>query len=101
MGKRLSTYTFKKCSIGDCFILSGDMDGYRYMRVEDLYDPYMTVRVNAINLDTGFGKYFFDETKVHRIAISEYKSSTRLDYTYAPIVIPKCLEKETHKHDDI
>lgn len=97
MTKRLSTYTFKKCSIGDCFVLADDPESYRYMRTDDLYDPYMTVRVNAINLDTGFGKYFFDDTKVTRVSISEYRGGMKLDYARPPVVIPDYELKDCHK----
>lgn len=59
---------FGQLSPGDCFGLKPS-DGYRYLRVDDLYDPYMQVRINTINLDTGFGKYFFKETKIEELTI--------------------------------
>lgn len=62
---------------GDCFVLKKS-DGYRYIRTDDLYDPDMQVRINAINLDTGFGKYFFKETDIYQLTMNTKLQNKKL-----------------------
>lgn len=54
---------------GDCFKLKDD-DEYRYIRTDDLYDMERKVRINAVNLDTGFGTYFFENKPIEELTMT-------------------------------
>lgn len=72
-------YKFGQLCPGDCFRLKDD-DEYRYIRTDDLYDAERKARINAVNLDTGFGTYFFENKPIEELVMTLRQTAGKLKY---------------------
>lgn len=72
-------YKFEQLCPGDCFRLKDD-DEYRYIRTDDLYDAERKMSINAINLDTGFGTYFFENKPIEELIMTLRQTPGKLRY---------------------